>query len=135
MLYGSCLCGSIKYSVEKLAGPVVHCHCRTCQKAHSSVFASTARVERSQFSWLQGAGCLKYYESSPGKKRWSCGECGSHLMAEWVDQPSVILRVVSLDITAKEAVEIEVKAHIWTSHDNCWLTYGNDVPAFTAVPN
>lgn len=43
---GSCLCGTVQYEATRLAGPIVHCHCRTCRKAHSAAFTSTARADR-----------------------------------------------------------------------------------------
>jgi hypothetical protein len=33
---GSCLCGTVRYEAARLAGPIVHCHCATCRKAHSA---------------------------------------------------------------------------------------------------
>lgn len=47
---GSCLCGAIEYEVVSLATPIVHCHCRTCRKAHAAAFAPTAGVQR-QTEW------------------------------------------------------------------------------------
>lgn len=127
---GSCLCGALEYQVGSLAGPVVHCHCRTCRKAHSAVFASTARADREQFRWTRGESQLGSYASTPGKLRWFCRNCGSHLMAEWLDQPQVIVRVASLD----EDPQGEVKAHIWVGHDLPWLHYGDELAKFSETP-
>lgn len=88
---GSCLCGAVAYEADRLAGPIVHCHCTTCRKAHAAAFASTARVAREDFRWTRGAASLGAYESSPGKIRHFCTACGAHLMAHWVAQPQVIL--------------------------------------------
>ena len=45
---GQCLCGAIGYEVVHLAGPIAHCHCRTCRKAHASPYGASARVGRGQ---------------------------------------------------------------------------------------
>jgi hypothetical protein len=87
MLNGSCLCGAVAFETQKLSGPIVHCNCQTCRKAHSAAFATTARTERAHFEWTRGKKFLGNFESTPGKIRHFCTRCGSHLMAEWTDQP------------------------------------------------
>lgn len=77
--------------------PIAHCHCRACQKAHAAPFASTAGIMREHFRWLKGEDKLSSFESSPGKLRYFCSVCGSHLVAERVNQPHVIVRVATLD--------------------------------------
>ena len=124
MLEGSCLCGDVAYQADALAGSIVHCHCATCRKAHGAAFATTAKVNRDAFHWTKGASTVAHFESSPGKLRHFCPHCGTHLMAEWVDQPAVILRLGSLD-TGPDA---QATAHIWVSHDVPWLVYGPDLP-------
>jgi hypothetical protein len=114
---GSCLCGLIAYEVDRLDGPIGHCHCKTCRKAHAAAFATTARVNREHFRWLRGEEHLGAFESTPGKLRRFCTQCGSHLMAEWLDKPQVIVRVATLD----DDPGVTPQAHIWTSHDAPWL--------------
>lgn len=127
---GSCLCKSVTYEVDVLSGPIGHCHCRTCQKAHSAAFASTARASRDAFRWLTGQQSLRAFESSPGKLRHFCSRCGSHLMAEWVAKPYVIVRVATLD----DDPGVQPALHIWTSHDVSWLAYGAGIEAFAEMP-
>ena len=116
---GSCLCGSIKYEIDSIDMPITHCHCLTCQKAHSAAFAPSAGVLREHFRWLQGEDKLAAYESTPGKLRRFCLHCGTHLIAEWLDKAHVIVRVASLD---EDPGTVPVR-HIWTSHDRAWLKY------------
>ncbi|WP_333876044.1 GFA family protein [Methylobacter sp.] len=78
---GSCLCKAIEYEIDSIDMPVVHCHCRTCQKAHAASFATTAGVMSEHFRWLKGEEKLSSFESSPGKLRYFCSLCGSHLVA------------------------------------------------------
>jgi hypothetical protein len=126
---GSCLCGSVVYEIDSL-GPIVHCHCNTCRKAHAAAFASTARVDRAHFRWLQGHDALRAFESTPGKLRHFCSNCGSHLMAEWKTQPHVIVRAATLD----EDPGSRAVAHIWMSHHAAWLADSPDIPAFDEAP-
>ncbi len=117
MLHGSCLCGRIRYVVEGELGPLVHCHCQTCRKAHAAAFNTAARVKRSGFRWVAGEEELRSYESTPGKKRYFCGNCGSHLVAAWSNEDDVIVRIGSLDDDPGGRPVL----HIWTSMKAPWF--------------
>jgi hypothetical protein len=117
MIDGSCLCGAVAYRSGDLTSPIGLCHCRTCQKAHASAYAPTARVKRDAFAWIHGGDVVTYFESTPGKRRWFCPRCGTHLMAEWVGRDEVILRVGSIDTE----LEARPAVHIWMSHANAML--------------
>ena len=107
-------------------GPIVHCHCATCRKAHAAAYATTVRVMREHFHWTAGADGLTSHESSPGKFRQFCRRCGSHLVAERPTQPHVILRAATLDDDPGQ----QPAMRIWTSHDVDWLTEEVEVPCY-----
>lgn len=117
-LNGSCLCNTVRYQIDGLDMPISHCHCHTCRKAHAAAFATTAGVLGEHFRWLAGQEALGTFESSPGKLRYFCTRCGSHLMAERPAQPHVILRVATLD----DDPQLTPAAHIWTEHAVPWLS-------------
>ncbi|MGH8146847.1 MAG: GFA family protein [Rhodanobacteraceae bacterium] len=106
--------------------PIDHCHCHTCRKAHAAAFASTAGVNREHFRWLKGKEKLEFFESSPGKHRYFCSACGSHLVAERSGQPYVLLRVATLD----EDPDARPAMHIWRSHDVPWLQDEEEIPSY-----
>ncbi|MFI4934205.1 MAG: GFA family protein [Caulobacterales bacterium] len=132
MIRGSCLCGAVAYEADALSAPIGNCHCRTCQKAHSAAFATTARVMRADFRWIRGDDARGAYESSPGKLRHFCARCGSQLMAEWVTDDQVILRIGSVD----EGLEGQRPVrHIWVSHQAPWDLGPNDpLPRYPEGP-
>ncbi len=127
---GSCLCGSVTYEVDALAAPIVHCHCRKCRKAHGSAFSTTARVNRDDFRWTKGAALLRHFESTPGKRRHFCSQCGSHLMAEWVDRSAVIIRLGCLDDDPGERPVL----HIWRSEGAPWYDPDERLPQHAERP-
>lgn len=129
-MHGSCLCGAVRYEIDHLTGPINHCSCRTCRKAHAAAFTSTAAVDRTDFRWQAGEDKLSSFESSPGKFRHFCSICGSHLVAERTVQARVILRVATLDDDPGQKPELG----IWRSHEVPWLDYGPDVPGYAAIP-
>lgn len=126
MIEGSCLCGEVAFEADELSGPIGHCHCQTCRKSHASSFSTTARVVRDQFRWVRGEDLLKNFESSPGKRRHFCSNCGTHLIAEWIDRPNVILRMGAVNNDPGQ----KPQGHIWVSHDVPWLEYGPGLPMF-----
>ena len=130
MLYGSCLCGAVAFETQSLSGPIFHCNCQTCRKAHSAAFATTARTQRAYFKWSRGKEFLGHFESTPGKLRHFCTKCGSHLMAEWTNEPEVILRLGCLDTDP----QARPSTHIWTSHRVPWLTFPADLPCLEKGP-
>ena len=129
-LKGSCLCGAVRYEVDRLDTAIGHCHCTTCRKAHAAPFAPTARVARDHFHLVAGADKLSAFESSPGRMRRFCSGCGTHIVADRADQPHVVLRVATLD----DDPTVRPVVHIWTSDDVPWLAEGKDLPHFPQWP-
>ncbi|GAA0569057.1 GFA family protein [Halomonas salifodinae] len=128
-MQGSCLCGGVRYAIEALSTAPQICHCQTCRKAHAAPAVVTAGVARSAFRWLQGEALLNRYESSPGKWRHFCSVCGCQLIAEREGQAHLILRLATLD----EDPGVMPEAHIWTSHDQPWLS-GEGLPRYPQWP-
>ena len=116
MLTGSCLCGKTAYAAEAEIGAIGHCHCESCRKAHGAAFSSIASVPRKSFSWTRGGDLLKAFESSPGKLRWFCSNCGSQLMAERAQRSSLMLRLGCLDTPVPGGRQ----THIWRSDGASW---------------
>lgn len=123
---GSCLCGQVGYEVTQLDSPIEHCSCRYCRKAHASAFNTAACVKHEHFRWLRGTDVLKSYESSPGKRRYFCGHCGSPLIARRDGLDAVIVRVATLDDDPGQTPQW----HIWASDEVPWLQYGPQIPAY-----
>ena len=98
MYEGSCLCGSISYEIDGELSDFSYCHCRSCRKASGSAHAANASVNRSELRLRDPEDCLRSYESSPGKLRKFCSQCGSPLFATHTGWPDVVrIRVGSLD--------------------------------------
>jgi hypothetical protein len=123
---GSCLCGRIVYEAQRLASEPRHCSCNTCRKAHAAAFNTSASVRRTEFRWSQGEELLRSYESSPGKRRYFCGNCGSQLIARRDGSETIALRVATLDEDPGQTPT----AHIWVASEVPWLAYGSEVPAY-----
>lgn len=125
MITGSCLCGGVTYEISGKVGEIVHCHCQTCRKAHGAAFSSVAAVADADFK-LSGAQALRRYESSPGKWRYFCSNCGSQIYAKREGTPHLILRLGTLD-TDPCTVE---KSHIWVSQKASWYSINQPLPEY-----
>ena len=123
MLTGSCLFGNVAYEVDSEAGPIVHCHCKTCRKSHGSAFSTVANVPRERFRWIRGES-LRGFESSPGKRRYFCSQCGSHIIAAHEGKDTILLRMGCLDTAIADRPEM----HIWRSDSASWYDPKDPLP-------
>ena len=127
MLTGSCLCGAVAFEADAPAGPITFCHCRKCRKASGTAFAANMSVPRDAFRWVRGEEALRGYESSPGKVRRFCGQCGSPMTAERPADPAapVRVRLGTLD----EVIENpRFAGHIWRCEAAAWYDPKQSVP-------
>ncbi|WP_305857611.1 GFA family protein [Balneatrix alpica] len=120
MITGSCLCRNVKYKISGKVGDIVHCHCETCRKAHGSAFSSVAAVADADFE-LSGNEHLKSFESSKGKRRYFCANCGTQVYAKRDGSQHIILRLGSLDDDPKS----KERSHIWVSQKASWYSINN----------
>src|SRR5205814_10109264 len=92
VLYGSCLCGGVKFEIHGPLHGASNCHCSMCRKQHGAAFRSRARVNASDFHWLRGEELVTFYESSPGTYRGFCRVCGSPIVNKF-DERSLSARI------------------------------------------
>lgn len=127
MYRGSCLCGNITYEVRQELSDFGFCHCRSCQKASGSAFGANAGLERRNFSLADPGGMLREHESSPGKRRAFCANCGSPLFAYLTGTPDLVrIRLGSLDTPFSK----RARAHTFVSEKASWEEIGGDLPQF-----
>ena len=124
MLAGQCLCGKVAYEVDAEAGTIVHCHCATCRKTHGSAFSTVTGVPRERFRWVRGEDLLRGFESSPGKTRDFCSQCGSHIVAAREGKKTILLRMGCLDTPITD----RPKMHIWRSDAASWFDPKDSLP-------
>lgn len=124
MLTGSCLCGGVSYQADAPLGPIIHCHCESCRKAHGAAFSSIGAVPRDKFAWTSGEDLLGKFESSPGKLRYFCSRCGSQLISDRPHQDKVNLRLGCLTTKVTERPTV----HIWRSDGASWYDPTEQTP-------
>lgn len=125
MLEGGCLCGGVRFRISGKLGPAGYCHCKECQRASGSAFASNAPVRIGYFTFSAGAELVSEYESSPGKYRAFCRRCGSPVYSRRDDEPE--LRRIRLG-TLDGDPERRPLLHVWTSEKAPWYEIGDTLP-------
>lgn len=124
---GTCLCGSISYEIDGKLGDFGYCHCTSCRKASGSAHGANSGVERSKFRLRDDPGDLKQFESSPGKFRAFCGNCGSPIYAYLSKTPELIrIRLGTLDTPFGK----RAKAHTFVADKAAWDIIEGDTPQF-----
>jgi|SRR5581483_144198 len=124
MIEGSCLCGAVRYEAERPAAPMVHCHCGMCRKAHGAAFSTILPV--AGFRWTSGDEHRRSFESSPGKRRWFCGRCGSQLASTREATDAVLLRAGCID----RGYDGKPVAHGWVEYKATWHDITDELRQF-----
>ena len=101
MIGGGCLCGGIRFEVERFVGPFELCHCNRCRKRSGTAFAAMIGVRADDFRWLQGRELIRSYdleivEMPPAYRSSFCQRCGSPVPdseapADWFEVPAGLL--------------------------------------------
>ncbi len=127
MYEGSCLCGQISYQVSSELSEFGYCHCTSCRKASGSTHGANAGIDRSNFALLDPKSLVREYESSSGKFRVFCSNCGSPLYAYLSTTPNLIrVRLGTLDTPFTKRAQ----AHTFVSDKATWETIYGDLPQF-----
>ncbi|MES1950758.1 glutathione-dependent formaldehyde-activating protein [Salinisphaera sp. S4-8] len=127
MIEGGCLCGAVRYAIAGALADIQVCHCRSCQKAQGTAFATNIPVARDCFEWRRGQAEICDYESSPGKHRLFCGRCGSPLISRRDDAPDAArVRAGTLDAP----VHARIASQAFVAETPCWWPPAADVVCF-----
>jgi hypothetical protein len=79
---GSCLCGGVRFEIDRALGPVEVCHCTRCRKVSGSASLVGILVATKDYRFLSGHDLVKSYSAPvlyqpPAYKSVFCSNCGS----------------------------------------------------------
>ena len=134
---GYCLCRTVEYELDGEVGDAVRCYCRSCQCVTGSAFATVAMADASRFRITAGEESISSFESSPGKRRYFCSNCGSAIYTMLdSDQNTYRLRVGGLEDTrsAERRSGVNVTKHIFVAEKVSWYEIADDLPQFDGWP-
>ena len=84
MIRGSCLCGGVRFEIEKVVGPFELCHCNRCRKVSGSAFLAAVGVRVEDYRLLDGQDLIESFdapilEGPPPYRSSFCRRCGSQV--------------------------------------------------------
>lgn len=127
MILGSCKCGVVRYEHEGTFGVVTVCHCADCRKLQGGGGVVAVPVASADVRWSAGRDAITEYESSAGKKRAFCSQCGTPLYSRRDNAPEVLrLRIGSID-TPTDVVPV---AHIFCTDLPAWASLDDGLPRY-----
>lgn len=127
MISGSCKCRAVQYEYDGDFGVITICHCADCRKLQGGGGVLAAPAQSQLFRWISGRESITEYESSPGKMRAFCRQCGTPLYSRRVSAPQVLrLRMGSID---SPITDMPV-AHIFCTDLPPWATLDDDWPRY-----
>jgi hypothetical protein len=127
VLTGSCLCRAVRFEIRGELGSIVYCHCESCRKAQGTAFAANAPVAAEGFVLTSGAELVAKYESSPGKYRCFCRNCGSPVYSYRASIPGTVrVRLGTLDVDPGSRPVL----HSWVGEKAPWFEITDGVPQF-----
>ena len=127
MYHGSCLCGSIKFSITDKIKNIIYCHCSLCRKAQGSAFATNGNIEKKHFKFLSGQDNLTTYQASETQTKLFCKTCGSPIMSKNTLVPDMVrVRLGTIESDINEHPE----AHIFVASKANWEEISDNLPQY-----
>lgn len=124
---GSCLCGTIKFSIEGAFEKFFLCYCTYCQKDTGSAHAANLFSQSADLSWLSGKESVTSF-TLPGTRhsRSFCRVCGSAMPSLQMDGKLLVVPAGSLDSRNK----LKPNARIFFGSQAGWVPLIESTDAF-----
>jgi hypothetical protein len=129
---GSCLCGGVRFEIDRAVGPFELCHCSRCRKTSGSAFVAGLGVRTEDFRLLAGADLVQRYEAPilerpPAYRVAFCRRCGSPVPdppagSDWFEVPAGLL---------ESDPGLRPDKHIFVELRPTWSIPVDDLPTFT----
>ena len=129
MIEGGCLCGHVRYRVERSHLSAVNCYCGMCRRAHGGTYSTHVPMRREQFQIVTGA--LEQFASSQRGRREFCGRCGTHVLVHGQNpDDSVAVPAGTLDGNP----EVALTGHFFVREKVDWHPIRDDLPQYEGWP-
>ena len=134
MIRGGCLCGGVRFEIERAVGPFELCHCSRCRKASGSAFAAGLGVQVADFRLLSGAELVRTYEAPvrecpPAYRVAFCSRCGSPVPDPRAGTPWFEIPAGLLD----DAPGLQPDKHIFVDCQSPWFAITDRLPQLTKL--
>ena len=76
-LEGACLCGRVRFAVERPLPNLYRCHCSLCRRQGGGAGNAATIVSLERFRWLDGEAAVVRWRRPTGFSSHFCSTCGS----------------------------------------------------------
>lgn len=125
---GSCLCGTVSFTVDGGLKPGDACHCDQCRKQSGHYWAST-NVAREAIA-IEGEDKVSWYRSSERVRRGFCSVCGSVLFWELADRNILAVAMGAFD----KPTGAELEMHIFVGSKSDYYEIADGLPQYDRFP-
>lgn len=127
---GSCLCGSIEFTINNIGNKIYQCHCSLCRKQGGSASNSGTVVPSSQLEWVKGEECIKTWTKTTGFRSSFCRNCGS-----LVPNPLRKFDYYWIPVGALDDAEFEIVMSIYAGSKASWGVLAPGVEQHETMPD
>ena len=129
---GSCLCGGVRFEIERAVGPVEFCHCTRCRKLSGSSAILTVGVRTADYRLLAGAELIKSYAAPilyapPAYHVTFCSVCSSPVPPAHPEGERFEIAAGLFDGDPG----VRPDRHIFVELAPAWMESGDDLPRCT----
>lgn len=129
---GSCLCGGVRFEIDKAVGPFEICHCRRCRKVSGAAGMPAVGVNTADYRFLAGHQLIAAYDAPvlyqpPAYHSTFCRRCGSPVPEP---DPAGDFMEIAAGLFDDD-LGITPDKHIFVEHAPRWDTGSDDLPRFT----
>ncbi|WP_298853684.1 GFA family protein [uncultured Ruegeria sp.] len=119
---GSCLCGSVAFTIDGDLSPPSACHCGQCRKQSGHVWSSTwTHQDNLSFS---ASDTLSWYRASDIARRGFCSNCGSFLFWQHNKEDTISISMGAFDAPTG----LKLSKHIFVADKGDYYDITDDLP-------
>ncbi|WP_088329415.1 GFA family protein [Lacimicrobium sp. SS2-24] len=127
---GTCLCGTVTFTIQGDFDCFYLCHCRHCQKDTGSAHGANLFSQSAQLTWLSGAQAVTSFTLNGTRHSKSfCQHCGSALPNTQAEG-MLVVPAGCLDTP----VALLPSAHLFCASKAAWETDLDRVPCYEKLP-
>ena len=123
---GSCLCGTVRFSIKTKSNVVGACHCSMCRKWAGGPLLV---IEGGNHIHFEGSESICVFSSSEWAERGFCSKCGSHLFYRVKKEGDYVIPVGLLD----DDENLVFEHQIFIDEKPCFYSFANETKNMTGT--
>jgi hypothetical protein len=113
-LTGGCLCGAVRFEVDRPLVSASYCHCTRCQRRTGAAASAQALIEPGSLHIVKGQDVVRAFRPADGWAKLFCPECGSALFSQsQADSAQMTIRMGAFD--SDPGIRPQARYHVATA--------------------